>query len=182
MTGVLIGRPSGIADNSAALTFQQRKTPLADHPHVYAYERTLAAPRDDVWRYWVDPDLLASWWAPPSMTVAECGIEPEPGGRVVLEYRDADGRYRSEGSVHIAAAPGHLVFDLSVLDAAGAVSFTGHYDLTLAAARGGTRLRLDLTITETTVEAVPFIAGIETGWGQVLDNLVRLIKEKDARK
>ncbi|HEY7597737.1 MAG TPA: hypothetical protein VH969_31640, partial [Actinophytocola sp.] len=35
----------------------------------------------------------------------------------------------------------------------------------------GTRLRLGLQITETTVEAVPFIAGIETGWGQVLDHL-----------
>jgi hypothetical protein len=28
-----------------------------------------------------------------------------------------------------------------------------------------------LRITETTVEAVPYIAGIETGWDQVLDNL-----------
>ena len=58
-----------------------------------------------------------------------------------------------------------------MLDAAGAVSFTGHYDLTLTAVPAGTRLRLDLRITDTTVEAVPYIAGIETGWGQVLDNL-----------
>ena len=36
---------------------------------------------------------------------------------------------------------------------------------------GGSRLRVDLRITDSTVEAVPYIAGIETGWGQVLDNL-----------
>ena len=33
------------------------------------------------------------------------------------------------------------------------------------------RLGLGLRITETTVESVPYIAGIETGWGQVLGNL-----------
>jgi uncharacterized protein YndB with AHSA1/START domain len=139
---------------------------------TFSFERTLATARDVVWRHWVDPVLLASWWVPPSMTVADCGLEPTPGGRAVLEYRDAEGRrYRSEGRVHAAKEPEHLVFDLSVLDAAGAVSFTAHYDLSLAATPDGTRLRLGLRITETTVEAVPYIAGIETGWGQVLDNL-----------
>ncbi|WP_158884883.1 metalloregulator ArsR/SmtB family transcription factor [Amycolatopsis anabasis] len=141
----------------------------------FSFERVLAAPRDVVWRHWVDPDLLASWWAPPSMTVTDCALEPRAGGRAVLEYRDAEGRYRSAGIVHSAKEPERLVFDLSVLDAAGAVSFSGHYDLTLTAAPGGTRLRLGLRITETTVEAVPHIAGIETGWGQVLDNLAAAV-------
>lgn len=139
---------------------------------AFAFERLLAAPPELVWRHWVEPELLASWWAPAPMTITECAIEPAAGGRAVLAYRDAEGVcYRSEGSVHTAETPGRLVFDLSLLDADGAVSFTGRYALELAADAGGTRLRLDLTITETTVGAVPYIAGIETGWGQVLDNL-----------
>jgi uncharacterized protein YndB with AHSA1/START domain/DNA-binding transcriptional ArsR family regulator len=138
---------------------------------TFSFERVLAAPPRVVWRHWVDPDLLASWWALPPLTVTDCVLEPRPGGRAVLEYRDADGRYRSEGRVRIAKEPEHLVFDLTVLDAAGAVSFTGHYDLTLTLAPDGTRLRLGLRITESAVGAVPYIAGIETGWGQVLDNL-----------
>lgn len=139
---------------------------------TFTFERVLAAPPDAVWRHWVDPDLLASWWAPAPMTVTECALEPKPGGRAVLEYRDADGRrYRSDGQVHLADEPEHLVFDLSVRDADGAVSFTGHYDLVLAAVPSGTRLLVELRITDTAVEAVPHVAGIETGWGQVLDNL-----------
>jgi uncharacterized protein YndB with AHSA1/START domain/DNA-binding transcriptional ArsR family regulator len=138
---------------------------------TFSFERVLAAPPDVVWRHWVDPDLLASWWAPAPLTVTDCVLEPRPGGRAVLEYRDAEGRYYSEGRVHTAKEPGHLVFDLTVPDAVGAASFTGHYDLTLAAVPDGTGLRLGLRITESTVEAVPYIAGIETGWGQVLDNL-----------
>ena len=143
---------------------------------TFAFERVLAAPRDVVWRYWIDPRLLASWWAPSSMTVADCALEPKAGGRAVLEYRDAEGRrYRSEGRVHTAEAPEHLVFDLAVLDAAGAVAFRGHYDLVLDAVLDGTRLRLGLSITQTTVAALPSIARNDTGRGQVLDNLANAI-------
>ncbi|WP_020672356.1 metalloregulator ArsR/SmtB family transcription factor [Amycolatopsis nigrescens] len=150
---------------------------------TFSFERVLAASRTAVWRHWADPDLLVSWWVPPSMTVTGCVLEPKPSGRAALEYRDAEGRrYRSEGRVHTAKKPERLVFELSVLDAAGAVSFTAHYDLTLSTAPGGTRLRLGLSITETAVEAVPYIAGIETGWGQVLDNLAKTIaKGKETR-
>ncbi|UOZ03860.1 metalloregulator ArsR/SmtB family transcription factor [Amycolatopsis sp. WQ 127309] len=149
---------------------------------TFSFDRVLPVAPDVVWRHWVDPDLLASWWAPPSLTITECVLEPAPGGRVVLDYRDAEGRYRSEGRVHAADGPGHLAFELSVLDAAGKVSFTGHYDLTLTADPGGTRLRLGLRITETTVEAAAFVAGIETGWGQVLDNLTAtLIRQEGPR-
>ncbi|OLZ57527.1 metalloregulator ArsR/SmtB family transcription factor [Amycolatopsis keratiniphila] len=147
---------------------------------AFSFDRLLTAPRDDVWRHWTEPALLACWWAPPSMTVTDCVIEPWAGGRAVLDYRDAEGRYRSAGKVRAAAEPEHLEFDLSVLTVEGDTFFTGHYDLTFTEALGGTRLRLDLRITETTVEAVPFIAGIETGWGQVLDNLATtLTQEKD---
>jgi uncharacterized protein YndB with AHSA1/START domain/DNA-binding transcriptional ArsR family regulator len=146
---------------------------------TFSFERLLAAPRDVVWRHWVEPDLLASWWAVPSMTVADAALEPAPGGRALLVYRDAEGRrYPSEGHVHAAQAPEHLAFDLSVLDEAGAVSFTGHYVLTLRAVSSGTHLRLDLRITDTTVEAVPYIAGIATGWSQVLNNLAAHTKGK----
>ena len=145
---------------------------------TFSFDRLLSAPREVVWRYWVDPELLASWWGVPSMTVADCALEPQPGGRALLVYRDAEGRrYPSEGQVHVAQEPEHLAFDLSVLDAAGAVSFVGHYDLTLSAVSGGnTHLRLDLRITDTTVEAVPYIAGIATGWSQVLNNLAAQTK------
>src|SRR4051794_4136684 len=167
----IIARYRAAIEAESALADQDR---WADG-RAFSFERLLPTPRADVWRHWVDPDLLASWWAPPSMTVTDCALEPRAGGRVVLEYRDAEGRYRSEGTVQVAKAPEHLAFGLSVLDAAGAVSFTGHYDLTLADAAGGTRLQLGLRITETRLDAVPFIAGIETGWGQVLDTLAQAL-------
>jgi uncharacterized protein YndB with AHSA1/START domain/DNA-binding transcriptional ArsR family regulator len=147
---------------------------------AFSFERVLAAGPEVIWRHWTDPGLLASWLAPPPMTVTDCALEPRPGGRALIEYRDAEGTYRATGRVGVAAAPAHLAFDLSVLDQAGEVSFTGHYDLTLAAGPDGTRLRLGVRITESTVAAAPYIAGIEPGWGQVLDNLARALSRAQA--
>jgi uncharacterized protein YndB with AHSA1/START domain len=111
------------------------------------------------------------------MTVTTCVLEARAGGRAALDYRDADGVHRSEGWVRVAEAPGRLAFDLAVT---GEASFTGHYDLELTAVPAGTRLRLGLRITATSVDAVPAIAGIETGWGQVLDRLTdQLASRKD---
>lgn len=147
---------------------------------TFSFERVLAAPPSVVWRHWVEPDLLESWWAPAPLIVTDCALEPRAGGRAVLEYGDAEGRrYRSEGTVHAATSPAHLAFDLSVVDG-GAISFTGHYDLSLSPDPGGTRLRLGLRITDTTIEAVPYIAGIETGWGPVLDNLGTVIRKESS--
>jgi uncharacterized protein YndB with AHSA1/START domain/DNA-binding transcriptional ArsR family regulator len=173
----VIARYRAAIEAEAALADRER---WADG-RTFVFERVLAVAPNVVWRHWVEPTLLASWWAPPSMTITDCLIEAKPGGRVLLGYGDADGRrYHSRGRVHAATESEHLVFDLSVLDTPG--SFTGHYDLSLSTGPGGTRLRLELRITETTVEAVPYIAGIETGWGQVLDNLTARITNtaKDA--
>ncbi|WP_103348087.1 metalloregulator ArsR/SmtB family transcription factor [Amycolatopsis sp. CA-128772] len=143
----------------------------------FAFERLLPGPPEVVWRHWAEPDLLVSWWVPPSMTITACVLEPRAGGRVLLGYRDADAEYHSEGRVLVAEEPAHLVFDLAVT---GPASFTGHYDLRIEPGAGGTKLRLGLEITATTVDAVPFIAGIEPGWQQVLDHLADVLTERRA--
>ena len=148
---------------------------------TFSFDRELPTPPTTVWQHWVDPELLATWWAPPSFKVTRCALVPRRGGRALLEYADADGHtYLSEGRVRAAKKPEHLAFDLSVLDADGAVMFTGHYDVSLARAPEGTRLHVDLRITDTTLKAVPAIAGIETGWGQVLDQLADTLHRKEA--
>ena len=149
---------------------------------AFTFDRVLTASREVVWQHWVDPELLATWWVPPSLTVTRCGLVPRRGGRVVLEYQDADGQaYLSEGRVHAAKKAQRLEFDLSVLNDSGAVTFTGHYTVSLADAPDGTRQQVDLRITDTTVEAVPAIAGIEAGWSQVLDNLAGAVTTRHTR-
>ena len=103
-------------------------------------------------------------------------MEPEPQGGVALEYEGSGERHRSVGAVSLADAPNRLVFDLTVLGRSDKPAFTAHYDLSLAeSGPGKCLLKLDMTITETTVEALPFIAGIETGWNQVLGQLEAML-------
>ena len=134
---------------------------------TFSFDRDLPAARDLVWRHWVDPVLLASWWAPPSMTVTKCVLEPVAGGQAILEYRDAEGTYRSRGHVHTATEAERLVFDLTIVDA-----FTATYDITFT---DETRIHVDLTISDSTVDAAEYVAGIEMGWSQVLDNLTKTL-------
>jgi uncharacterized protein YndB with AHSA1/START domain/DNA-binding transcriptional ArsR family regulator len=175
----------GIARYRTAI---ERESAMADQDRwadgrLFSFERVLTAAPDVVWRYWTDPALLAAWWAPRPMTIVEAALEPKPGGRAVLEYADAEGnRYRSEGSVSTARAGERLVFTLAVMDGESAISFSGQYAVAFAADFAGTRLRLELRIDETTVDAVTYVAGIETGWNQVLDNLAEVIGEAAASR
>ncbi|WMT92714.1 SRPBCC domain-containing protein [Pelagibacterium sp. H642] len=146
---------------------QADKDRWADGRH-FTFTRLIAHSRELVWAHWIMPDLLAGWWAPPSLKVAKCLIEPEPAGCVVLEFYGSGERHVSRGQVLSAERPKRLIFDLTLLNRAGAAAFTAHYDLALAEPGGDKcQLQLDMTITQTTVEALPFIAGIETGWNRV---------------
>ena len=126
----------------------------------FVLERRLNAPPELVWCHWVEASRRARWWAPPAMTVTQCVLDPAPGGRVVLEYRDAARRYRAEGRVTVADAPTHLAFELAVLDAAGLIWFAARYDLVLAADGDGTLLRLSVSMTGATGDAAASLAGI----------------------
>ncbi|MFF1671144.1 metalloregulator ArsR/SmtB family transcription factor [Nocardiopsis flavescens] len=145
---------------------------------AFAFERVLPAPRAAVWRHLTEPVLLARWWAPGDLAVTEAALEPRPGGRAMLAYRDAadatgaDGVVgRAEGTVDAAAEGERLDFRLSPLLPGGGAAFTGHYTFVLADAGGGTRLGVRLRITDTTVASADFVAGIGAGWEQSLDRL-----------
>ena len=146
---------------------------------VFTFRRTLAAPRDQVWRHLTTSDLAAVWWSPRTLVVSELVFEPRPGGRVVLEYRDADDGAasdgivgRAEGVVDVSVEPELLAFRLSPSLPDGSVAFTGHYELTLREqGPGSTALDVCLRIADSAIASAEFIAGIEVGWGQCLDQL-----------
>jgi uncharacterized protein YndB with AHSA1/START domain len=55
--------------------------------------RTIAAPRDVVYRACLDPEALAAWRAPDNMSGHMHAFEPRPGGgyRMSLTYHDPTG-------------------------------------------------------------------------------------------
>lgn len=162
----------------AAETLSADRERWADD-RVFTFHRVLAAPRRRVWRHLTDPELAAVWWSPRDLALSKLVFEPRPGGRVVLEYIDADDGAgadgvvgRAEGIVDVSVEPELLAFRLSPKLADNSVAFTGHYELTLREhGPDSTALDVRLRIADSVVASAEFIAGIELGWRQCLDRL-----------
>jgi uncharacterized protein YndB with AHSA1/START domain/DNA-binding transcriptional ArsR family regulator len=144
----------------------------------FRFHRSLAGRPELVWRHLTEPALLADWWAPDDLRVSELVFEARPGGRIVLEYRDvedADGSDvivgRAEGVVDDVLPGEHLTYRSSPTLPDGSAAFTSHVDLALYPTDGGTDLEVRYLVTDSTVNAAEFIAGIEAGFGQSLDRL-----------
>jgi uncharacterized protein YndB with AHSA1/START domain len=52
--------------------------------------RTFAAPRERVYRAFMDPDELEEWYAPGDVTTKVHTLEPEPDGVLSFSFVDGD--------------------------------------------------------------------------------------------
>jgi uncharacterized protein YndB with AHSA1/START domain len=59
------------------------------------FERTYAAPIDDVWAAWTRAEQLREWWGPDKTTVVACEVDLRVGGRIhlVMEAGAGMGKY-----------------------------------------------------------------------------------------
>jgi uncharacterized protein YndB with AHSA1/START domain len=76
-------------------------------PRTDTASRVVAAPPEQVFAAFVDPDALAAWLPPDGMSCRFERFDPRPGGsyRLVLTYADA------------AAAPGKATPDSDIVEA-----------------------------------------------------------------
>ena len=59
-------------------------------------ERIYSAPMEAVWQAWTDPEMLKQWWGPDNVTIPECELELQVGGKfyIVMEAGEAMGPYK----------------------------------------------------------------------------------------
>jgi uncharacterized protein YndB with AHSA1/START domain/DNA-binding transcriptional ArsR family regulator len=139
-------------------------------------QRTLPAAISQVWAHWTSPALVRQWWSPEHFTVAECDIDPVPGGRLEITMQEPDGRrYPSRGRVLTITAPQQLRFELSHLAADERPIFTAVHDLRLADRGQRTQLNLTIRVTAASPAAARAVAGIQLGWEQLLNKLTRML-------
>lgn len=78
-------------------------------------DRTLAAPRAEVWKYFTEPEHLSKWWGPPTMHTPQenITIDLRPGGTYTITMVDEEGgEARSSMSIDELRAPELIVFGL----------------------------------------------------------------------
>ncbi|RFU84639.1 ArsR family transcriptional regulator [Streptomyces triticagri] len=145
---------------------------------TFTFHRALPGSPEVVWRHLTEVDLLAQWWTPAELRVAELVFEARPGGRIAHAYRDLEdsgdagpAAGRAEGVVEEVRPLERLTYRNSPLLPDGSPAFTAHVDMALTPSGAGTDLDVRWRITDSTVDSADFIAGIEIGFGQSLDHL-----------
>lgn len=82
--------------------------------------RAFDAPRALVWRAWTEPERLARWFAPGTVSAAPVTVDLRPGGRFHFRHPLPDGReIWAMGLYHEVAEPERLVYTTTFADAAG---------------------------------------------------------------
>jgi uncharacterized protein YndB with AHSA1/START domain/DNA-binding transcriptional ArsR family regulator len=138
--------------------------------------RQFPARVSDVWAQWTDPALACQWWSPEQFDVAECHIDPVPGGRLEITMRAPDGsRYVSRGHFLTVTPPERLRFEITHIGANGKPVFTAVHDLHLTDHGQHTQLNLAIRITAANPAAPAAVARVQLGWEQLLTKLTRTL-------
>ncbi len=135
--------------------------------------RIIDAPRELVFKAWIDPKHMAHWWGPKDFTNPVCELDPRPGGAILIHMRGPDGvLYPTRGLFHEIVEPERLVLTTSAFeDKEGRDQLEVLNTVTFAEHNGKTKLTLHAVIVRSTPEIQASIDGMDQGWNQSLDRL-----------
>ena len=138
---------------------------------------TFDAPRDLVFKAWIDPKQLAQWWGPHHFTNPRCEIDARPGGAIHIDMRAPDGTvYPMKGEVKEIVEPERLVFTSVPIDDKGNALFEVLTTVTFAERSGETTVSVKAHVVRMVApEAEQMLAGMEAGWTQSLERLEEYI-------
>ncbi|MDB6065127.1 MAG: hypothetical protein JWR26_1335 [Pedosphaera sp.] len=135
--------------------------------------RIFEAPRDLVFKAWIDPRHFAQWWGPGKFTNPVCELDARPGGAIRVVMRGPNGvGYPMGGVFHEIIEPERLAFTTTAFfDEAGKPRLRVLNTVTFEEMNGKTKLTLIAKVVESTPELAAPIAGMKEGWTQSLERL-----------
>ena len=140
-----------------------------DHArHTIVFQRTLPAPREDVFDAWTRPEELTEWWDPDGRRLVECKVDLRVGG--AFRFVNDGHAPPFEGVYRVVNRPAELVFD--AMGAVGTVAF--------AAEGSGTRLTVEIRCASAEHLEMFTKLGVKDGTDRTLDNLVARITRRAA--
>jgi uncharacterized protein YndB with AHSA1/START domain len=141
--------------------------------------RTIAAPRDRVYRAWLDPDLLARWMAPGALDVTRAEVDERVGGHFRIWHAGPDGDVGGFEAELLELVPGErIVFRWGFVgpDRLAGPTYDSLLTITLREAPdGATELTLVHERLDELAAALPDVAdNVGRGWELALDKLEQL--------
>src|SRR5579863_642722 len=127
--------------------------------------RILNAPRELVFSAWTDAKHLAKWWGPAGFTNPVCRADVRPGGKIYIEMTSPDGTvYPMNGMFKEIIKPEKIVFISGALDKNGNNLFEVLNTVTFVDENGKTKITLNAVVENISIEARPYIDGMNQGW------------------
>lgn len=135
--------------------------------------RTIAAPRAEVYRAFLDPELLARWMCPGEMAVVTASVDERVGGRHVVDMLWGDGtRLAFESVIRELVPDERIALDFTFVGAGHPPDETRFTATFADAGEDATEVCLEH-------ERVPLVppmdpGSVDEGWTSVLDKLQAL--------
>jgi uncharacterized protein YndB with AHSA1/START domain len=156
---------------------------MADSTNIeLTINRLFSAPREQVFKAWTDPTLVAKWWGPHGVTNPTCEVDARPGGKINIvmlageelgELKGAE--WPMEGVFQEVTPPEKLVYSSSAIMDGKPILQTINTVTFEEAGNNQTMMTLHVVVTEATAEAEAPLAGMNMGWSQSVDKLAVLL-------
>jgi uncharacterized protein YndB with AHSA1/START domain len=143
--------------------------------------RVFDAPRELVFKAWIDRGQVAQWWGPKGFTNSIYDWDARPGGAIHNDMIGPEGAvYPMKGVFREIVEPERLVFTTTAIeDEQGNPGLENLNTVTFAEHNGKTKLTLHVVVIKATPGAAAALAGMEQGWTQTLDRLDDLVASAD---
>ncbi|MEQ8821122.1 MAG: SRPBCC family protein [Sumerlaeia bacterium] len=144
-------------------------------------DRFVDVPPELVYEAWTTPEHLKHWFCPKPWSVAECELDPRPGGIFRTVMRSPEGQeFPDEGGCFLEVVPNRQLVWTSALRPgyrpAADVDLPFTAILSLTPEGTGTRYTAIAMHRDPAGRKTHADMGFEQGWGTVLDQLVEYIK------
>jgi uncharacterized protein YndB with AHSA1/START domain len=134
--------------------------------------RLLDAPREMVFRAWIESKQAMQWWGPEGFTVVALEMDVRPGGHWRKCMRSPEGHdYWREGVYREIVAPERLVFTYLSDDPVGGPDHETLVTVTFAA-RGDQTL---MTLRHSGFDTVPARDSHKDGWSSCIERFARYV-------
>ena len=146
----------------------------------YSFTRFIDAPRERVFKAWIDPKDLALWWGPKGFTNPHCELEARPGGVIRIDMRGPDGvMYLMKGIFHEISEPARIIFTSSAFeDEDGEPQLQVMNTVILIGHMGRTRVSVTANVVKAATSVSDALTGMEESWNQSLDRLADLLEKR----
>jgi len=151
----------------------------------FTISRTFNAPREEVWKAWTVPELMAQWWGPKGFAIGKYTLDFRPGGTYHYSMKAPDGSIMwGKFLYRDITVPEKMVFVNCFSDEQGGITrhpFSATWPretlstVTFKEAAGKTTVTVNwVPLNATEEERKTFadgMAGMQQGWGGTLDQL-----------